>query len=161
MAEVEDCLDFFICRLAEISDARKTVLLGRTPYSKKVEIAKVLSQIRTDDAISRHENVFTGNLQHIKTCRDVVAHGAYLGRTRSYEYAFLSQSSGGPQGEAIALRVFTFSTCRVRTDADALENDIPNIEQFLQIESLRETHRAPTLRPHPKARKKSSPPQRR
>ena len=55
MAEVEDCLDFFICRLAEISDARKTVLLGRTPYSKKVEIAKVLSQIRTDDAISRHE----------------------------------------------------------------------------------------------------------
>ena len=49
-AELEDIVNLFICNLAEISESRMIVLLGKSAISKRVEIAEYLAKMGAAEA---------------------------------------------------------------------------------------------------------------
>jgi len=153
-AEIESCLDCFIQNVGELREDRMMILLGRSPYSAKIKIAKELCGIRTDMASKRHTEIFNEDLGRAQKCRNVVSHGTYIGRTSRMEYAFLTSDAAVSDENKHFLTVYTYSTKKIGAIANWCEAFIPIAEKSLQIESLREKQRAPNLHPHPKAQRK-------
>lgn len=150
VAELEHCATCFIANLAPLSEAQTNIILGKTTISARINIAKQLATLRKDQALSRHNAVFSREVEALISCRNILAHGAYLGRDKDGGYAFLSdQSQFSEYGFGQTVNSYTAET--VRGYADLLEASLPEIERLLHIEPLRGKRPPQGLRPHPKA----------
>jgi hypothetical protein len=154
-AEIEDILMLHICNLASISEAKAMVLLGRSPFSTKKALALQLAKLHSAEAVTTHNDVFNKNLTTFFKCRNVVAHGTFLGMDDNGHYAFLTAETDEKSdiGQLVKL-VQSYASETLKANADIAEAAIPHIEETLQVKSLRERSYCKSLEVHQRDRNK-------
>jgi hypothetical protein len=162
-AEMEDILDLFICGLAEISESKATILLGRTAVTRRVEIALELAKLRTDEAVTVHKKAFDSAFDDILYCRNVVSHGTFMG-TSEHGYVFRT-ALPGPTLTDQKLRLAVALPAQTIHDTAALATlRAAELEEFLQVKEQRAERQTQSLSPHNKSQplasaKRPPPPQ--
>jgi len=162
-AEIEDIIDLHIATLAEISESKATILLGRTAVTRRLEIAKHLAMTREGAALAAHNHAFDANFAEILKCRNAVSHGKLLGSTPD-GFAFLTADTAAPTGTAAIRIVIVFTALAIRQYAMMAEGAIPALEKHLKVQASREARLLRPLSPRRKARpqqaaNRSHPPQ--
>lgn len=150
-AEIEDCVNLFICNLAEINESKLLVLLGRTPISKKASIAEYLAKMNTKEAQELAEWAFNPNFFNTFKCRNAVAHGKLLGRNDEGAWSFVTSDTEAPDGPSAIQLALSVTTEYLEQVAEAAEKAIPLLEDRLKLKVLREGRYTRDLRPHRKA----------
>ena len=163
VAEMEDILDLFIGSLAQLSESRTTIMLGRTAISKKLEIALDLAKTRDDAALGHFKAAFDQTFLDIIECRNVVAHGKLLGETKE-GFAFLTTNPGPVREDSKIRIVVSYAGKTIEALAALAEIRVPEMEAFLQVADQRAERLLRPLLPHSKAqlqgkRSPPSPPQ--
>lgn len=153
-AEIEDLVDLFIAKLAETSEAKVWILLGRTAVTRKLEIAEQLASTRPDAALEVHKAAFDHHYYALIECRNAVAHGTLLGEDSGGMLHFLSASNLKPVGGRIARTVWGYTPEALTESADYAESLIPHLENLLDVKGLREARLPQLLSPHRKAQGK-------
>lgn len=149
-AELEDMLTLFICNLAEISEGKALIMLGRTPFSARSNIAHYLAKMNSQQALEIYRRTFESSVKNGVECRNAVAHGILLGLNQNGEYGFLTSKTSEPEGSAAIQLVACYSTKTLQSIADALEVRLPSFENILKIGSLRDKRRGQSLQGHRK-----------
>lgn len=151
-AEIEDIIDLHICNLAEISESKAAILLGRTAVTRRLEIAKTLAKTREGDAFERHNHAFSNEeFGDIIDCRNAVAHGKLLGENDDGDLSFLTMNTAMPDGDAAIRIVASYPPDAIRHFATMAEGAIAPLEKLLKVEALREERLHKPLLPHRKA----------
>lgn len=157
-AEIEDILTLHLCALANISEGQIMILLGKTPLSKKLEIARQFADARGPTARELFDSWFgTKGFQDLLACRNVVAHGVFLGRTESGHLAFRTVKSLNADETTVAAEVVCYDKNELSEVASSVELAILNLEKALQLQASRETRRGQSLDPRSKAQPKRPP----
>jgi hypothetical protein len=154
-AGIEDIVTLHICALAGISESQARVLLGRTAVTRRLDIASYLAEMREDAAAKFHKQAFPKDVREILDIRNAVAHGILLGATPDGHFAFATEKLVSPDSDAATHVVYSLAKDFIKECADRAEEFIPWATDFLQLQPLLDIRREPTLRPHPKGRKKS------
>jgi hypothetical protein len=150
MAEIEDMVDLHICNLAELSESKAFILLGRTAVTRRIEIAEALAILRTDDAHKVHKRMFDERYSDLVDCRNAVAHGTLIGKGEGRLY-FLSSNPGGKPNDGRAPRqVSSYTPHQIIKNAELAQELVPHYERHLQVEVLRAERLQRPLTPHPK-----------
>lgn len=150
-AEIEDVLDLFIGNLAELSETKVTILMGKTPISRKLEIASELAKIRPDAAAQAHKVAFDPVFSDILYCRNAVAHGSFMGTTED-GYVFRTANPGPIQDESKLRVVVCYPAETIHDFARVAEARIAELEGLLQVKEQRAERYTRPLLPHSKAR---------
>lgn len=150
VAEMEDILDLFIGNLAGLSESRTTIMLGRTAISRKLETAHELAKTREDKALEHFKTAFDEGFNDILECRNVVAHGKFLGKTEE-GYAFLTANPGPVRDDSKIRIVVSYSARTIVALAHLAEIRLPEMERYLQLEERRAERLLRPLLPHSKA----------
>jgi hypothetical protein len=163
-SEIEDIVDLHICNLAEISESKATILLGRTAVTRRIEIAETLAKTISEEALAIHKHAFSGGFSDIADCRNYVAHGKLLGVGPDGRYAFLTTKDGPPMNGAAIRVVASYSAEQIKLIARMAEDSIPRLERHLKVEALRAERLLRPLLPHRRAQgarnaKRKRPPQ--
>lgn len=153
VAELENCIDCFIMMLAEISEAKAVILLGRQGINSKIDLCFHLARIRDDNALDHFKHIFTDELRAIIKARNVVSHGCHIGNSSDGEMVFSSSEAHLSEGSSYAVNVYGYKLELLQLYADLIENAIPTIEGVLQISEIRQNRVKQKLRSHPKAQK--------
>jgi hypothetical protein len=151
-AEIEDLVTFFICTLAEISETRATVLLGKIGITQRIQIARYLAQLSGDKAVSVCNDAFDADFQAILDCRNAVAHGVFLGTVEEGRLAFLTRKTVRPETDAARQVVEAYAPVNIALYARTAEGAIPKLEAHLQVKELRRDRYLKPLSGHPKAK---------
>jgi hypothetical protein len=149
-AEIEDLINLFISRLANISESKTIVLLGRTPISRKLEIAMYLATMAGPNSVTLHKFIFDSSFLECQKCRNAVAHGILLGKTEDNRFAFLTAETLEPTGSSAIQTVISFKKKDIAVYARHAEQAVPQIEKLLQLSPLREKRLQQPLEPHRK-----------
>jgi hypothetical protein len=155
-AEVEDIIGLFICNLAEINPSKAHVLIGKSPISRKIEVARYLAKMGTKKAQELASWALNDQLQTILTIRNTVAHGVLMGRTKDDQWSFLTAKTEDPEGTSAIQVVGSFTTEYLEMVADAAETSIPTLEDHLSVKDARAERTARPLAPHRKGHKQAS-----
>lgn len=149
-ADIEDCVNLFICNLAEINESRMVAMLGRTPISKRVEIAEYLAKMNTQQAQELAEWAFNDDFWNTLRCRNVVAHGHLLGMNEEGLWSFITAQTELPEGPSARQLAVSYSTPYLEAVADAAEKAIPLLEDRLKLKDQRQERYGRPLSPHRK-----------
>lgn len=136
-AEIEDMTMLHICNLAEISEAKGMIIFERANYSRMRSTAEQLAKLHSKEALLVHKNVFTKNLNRIFHIRNVVAHGAFIGRNEEGSYIFLTAERYETEPDRLAKKAIAYSGEHLNAVAQAAEKTIPLIEGELKLKQLR------------------------
>lgn len=150
-AEIEDILELFIGALANLSESQACIFLGRSPISRKLEIAEALAKIRPDKALATYQEAFPDAFRDVLDCRNAVAHGVLIGISEEGEYAFLTTPSGQVKDGSSMRIVISYSAATISNIAGRAEAMIPYLEERLKVETQRAERLQRPLEPHPKA----------
>ena len=149
-AELDDILTLYICSLAEVSESHGAILLGRTPVSKKVEIAQYLAKMRGKIITEVHGNLFNTRYDEAIECRNVVAHGVFRGKGEDGRLYFRTSKSDEPIGKAAGKRVYGYTPNTINAIAISAEKLVPIFEKTLMLSALREKRLQQPVGAHPK-----------
>jgi|CXWL01.1.fsa_nt_gi hypothetical protein len=151
-AEIDDLITLYICNLAEISESRAVVLLGRTQASTKLDIAAYLAKMTGVKITALHSEIFGSGYREYRKCRNAVAHGVLLGETEDGQFAFLTSETAEPDAtdKATIQVVYSYSAQIIAIYAQRAEEAIPVITENLKLSSLRQTRLERPLQPHRK-----------
>ncbi len=156
-AELEDLVNLFICNLAEISESRMTVLLGKSAISKRVEIAEYLAKMGTTEAQELATWAFNEGFWNTFRCRNDVAHGVLLGKNEDGAWSFLTAKTEAPEGPSAIQIVSSYTLDFLKAMASAAEAAIPQLEERLKLKELRQARHGWPLAPHRKAQPQRAP----
>ena len=154
-AELEDIVNLFICNLAEISESRMVVLLGKSAISKRVEIAEYLAKMGTKSAQELAEWAFNEGFWNTFRCRNDVAHGVLLGKNEEDGWSFLTAKTEPPEGPSAIQIVASYETSFLEIMATTAEEAIPELEDRLKLKDQRTARHGRPLAPHRKAQRRS------
>jgi len=107
--------------LAEISETKATILIGRTAVTRRIEIAEQLASIRTDKALAVRKGAFNEQYYDIIDCRNAVAHGTLLGKDSNGNFAFPTASTAKPQDQKAMRYVFGYTAEQIIKFAERAE----------------------------------------
>lgn len=165
-AETEDLVNLHLCNLAETTESRIIVLLGKTAITRRLEMAEYLAQMAGEHVADLHKKVFNAGFREALECRNTVAHGLLLGETEDGSYAFLTSKAEVPTGKTAVQLAITYTAESIKEYARLAEDAVPLIEKHLRLGVLRRTRLGRPLHAHRKARpqripsaKKKPPPQ--
>jgi hypothetical protein len=166
-ADLEDVLNLWICKLSGITEAQSTALLGRSPISTKLAIAEGLAKLCREGEIELHKLVFDSNMTRLLGCRNAVAHGTLVGKTKQGRYVFRTAHTLGYDRDSVAVRAEAYDTKTLAAIARISENRIAAMSGVLGLGSLRRRrnwrrlpeHRAgqQKRKPSPKPRRQQKP----
>jgi hypothetical protein len=151
-AEIEDIITLHLCSVADISEGQAVLLLGRLAMSKKLTMAYTFAAARGGDNKARLDGCFDND--EYKAClkaRNVAAHGLLLGLTEEGKIAFRTVETTSASLDAVGLEAISFELEAFEIYAGMAENAIPQIEDRLGVQALREERRLRDLGGHPKA----------
>lgn len=149
-AEIEDLVNLFICNLAEINESRMVVMLGKTPISKRVEIAEYLAKLKSPNTAELADWAFNEGFWSTFRCRNTVAHGKLLGLSDDGAWSFITAQTEVPDGPSASQLAASYSTSYIEAVANSAEATIPLIEERLKLKAQREERYTRPLRPHRK-----------
>jgi hypothetical protein len=98
MAEIENLVDAYLCRLAHISDGQALILLGKSNQRTKLEMARYCATLAGPEHIALHKELFGAEaFDALVTCRNDLAHGALLGVNPDGYLMFMTSTRKNPQ----------------------------------------------------------------
>ncbi len=157
-AEIEDIIRLFVCKLANVDEGLEIVLLGRATISSRLKIAGTLARAHGGKAKELFVTFFESeNFKSIINCRNVIAHGVFLGRDEGGLLSFVTNTPDGTEEEGLRMEVVGLAEDHFRKVADAAEEFIPLLEHDLKVGASREARRKLTLAPHSKAQRQRTP----
>ena len=162
-ADIEDLVNLYICNLAQISESRALVLLGKAALTRRLEMAEYLAQMTGVEIATLQKQLFNSIFREALECRNSVVHGILLGKTAEEEYAFLTSKTEPPTGASAIQVAITYNAESISGYARLAEDAVPKIEKLLKLEGRRAKRLQQPLLPHRKARpprKPSSKPKR-
>lgn len=148
-AEIEDCITLHISNLAKISASLAVVLLGRTAVTRRLEIARYIANMREEAAQTAHKNTFM-NVESLFECRNVVAHGVFLGINEQGRFSFLTSNTTEPVAGSAMQIVQSFAHADIANAARMAQEALPIIERQLKLQALRGRRLQQPLLPHRK-----------
>jgi hypothetical protein len=156
-AEIEDSLNIYIYNLARTPEPAAVILLGRSPISAKLTMAKALSSLHHTDAIATTEKLFFGQeFSEAKECRNAAAHGIFLGAWgRPKHYAFLTDKVLEAVNFNMRREVVSYDLKTFKYHAAFAERWASHISSELELQPLREKRFQQSLLPHRKGLKKA------
>lgn len=157
-AEIEDLTFLFICQLAEVSESKAVAMLGRTPLSQLKKVALYLAKMRNDDALAAFKETFNDDFDRMIQCRNVVAHGVYLGLTAEGNYAFLTADTLDPEGGAATKIVRAYSATTLDAISQASFVWIKQMTERLKLDTLRDRRIGQSLADYRKGQSKAKKP---
>jgi hypothetical protein len=155
-AEIDDMINLHICNMGEVKEGVAAILLGRTPISGKLKIAAYLARLR---GVSKfHDSLFDFEFRELLKVRNVVAHGALLGKTHSGgRYAFLTDGQLEPSDMKLTREVSSFTAVDLKEYADQAMELSSFIESSLKLGAMRRKRFQQSLRAHRKSSPKPRP----
>lgn len=156
-AEIEDLVTLYICNLAEISESKALVLLGRAAITRRVEMAEYLALMTGLEIGKLHASIFNLEFREALECRNTVAHGLLLGQTEDGRYAFLTSKTEAPVGKAAIQVAISYDFHSIASYANIAERAVPLICTQLKLQELREARLQRPLLPHRKAQPQREP----
>lgn len=155
-AEIDDLVGFYMLRLTGLREGMLAILINRMPISEKLKRAEDLAKVHGPDFVKAHKVIFDGVFQEILQCRNIVAHGVLLGRTKTNRFAFLTASQLDPMDSKITREVVSYSArdlSMYAADAHAL---VSHIEHALKLSTLRKRCLPLSLLPHRRSQNRLS-----
>lgn len=149
-AELEDLVNLFICNLAEISETKMVVMLGRTNLRNRAQIAEYFSKLNTPEAQRLAVWTFSDGFWQIQSCRNAIAHGILLGIDEDGHWTFLTSRTETPEGGSAIQLVAGYTIEHLEEVAQAAEAAIPEYEDSLKLKALRQSRYGRPLNPHRK-----------
>lgn len=137
-ADLEDCLNLWICKLAGTTEATSALVLGRSNLNAKVAIAQSLSKVSGERSEQLHKKTFgSPGMRRLLDCRNAVAHGAYAGLTDRGGYVFVTNSTVDYNDGGITRRAdaYTIPTLGMIYAAAAMR--IEDFDVILGLRALR------------------------
>jgi hypothetical protein len=151
-ADIEELVTLYICNLAEISQSRALVLLGKTALVRRLEIAEYLAYMTGKEIAALHKQIFSSGFRESLECRNAVAHGIVLGKTNDGRFAFLTSKTELPTGTSAIQLAITYHHESIAEFAKVAEAAIPLLEKHLKLGELRAQRYQGSLLPHRKAK---------
>jgi len=151
-AEIEDLITLYICNLAELSESRASILLGRTAITRRLAMAAYLAKTTGPEITALHAQLFNAGFEECLLCRNTVAHGVLVGLTDENRFAFLTDKTEDPLGDSAIRIVISYTHEDIKIYADLAESAIPIITYNLKLETLRDRRLQQSLLPHRKGR---------
>jgi hypothetical protein len=152
VAELEDVVTLYLCRLAKLSDGHSIVLFGNMPLSRKIQITRTFAQAKGErEAAICKEHLDSEPLRAVIEFRNTVAHGRFIGITDGDRLAFrtfrrLDVDPTSITIEVVSYRVEDFLNCAI-----AAEEAVGIFEESFRVKQAR-AERAPNyVNPHTKA----------
>jgi hypothetical protein len=149
-AEMEDLVNLFICNLAEISETKMVVMLGKTNLRTRAQIAEYFSKLNTPQAQELAKWAFSDGFWNIQTCRNCIAHGVLLGKDEDGHWTFLTSRTETPEGTSAIQLVAGYTIEHLEEVARVAEEAIPQYEDRLRLKGLRQARYGRPLSPHRK-----------
>jgi len=153
-AEIEDIITLYIIDLAEISEAKAIIMLGRMPITRRLDIAKTLAHVTGEKITKLHEKLFNPMFFDVLACRNDVTHGTLMGRTGEGRLAFLTSKTDPQIDGKLHQDVSTYTPHDIKGLAKAAEDAVPILETQLKLQASRQERLDKPLVPHRKGRKK-------
>lgn len=153
-AEIEDIVDLFISNLAEISEIRMAILLGKTAITRRITIAEQLAATRKDAASKVCSALFDEPYRDAIDCRNAVAHGSLLGSCPSGLFYFLTSHLGGSSEQTTSRQVFAYAPHAIAEHAITAVHLVEKFEQLAKVGASRAERLQQPLAPHPKAQRR-------
>lgn len=137
-ADLEDCLNLWICKLSDIDESRAAVLLGRTNISTKLATAEALSKLRAGGAPELHRKAFGPPVDQLLQCRNAVAHGALAGETDDSHLLFVTNVNTEYKEAELQRRADAYSIGTLNVIAMGAELLVSRLDDLLGLAALRE-----------------------
>jgi hypothetical protein len=150
-AELEDMAMLFVCSLTTLSEAKVLLMLGRNQVTRNIEIATQLARHESSDAASAFLSCFNQDYEQIRSVRNDVAHGVFLGFAYGGDMTFISRKTLGT-GEVVMQAASCFSLAELEKVSEVSAGMVSGFPAVLQIKALRETRSQQFLQPRPKGR---------
>lgn len=151
-AEIEDLINLYLCRIADISEAHAIILLGRISGASRLKLAETFAVTRGEAVAAQHKACFGDQrFSDITRCRNTVAHGILLGKTENGEIAFQIHEPQADEGRVIQT-VDAYSPDAFKVLADRAEHLIPQFVDILMLGPSLQTRQSQALGPHRRAR---------
>ena len=152
-SEIEDLLTLYLCELAQMKEGQFVILLGRTPVSKKVKLAKDFAEAHGPEEVDKFDRCFSNEqFKTIFAMRNAVAHGLLLGETDEGKIAFrLVDAVGWGELGQVSILVTSYAPEDFGIVAEMAEDGVPKLEAILKLQDQRAERRARPLDPHRKS----------
>ncbi|MEE9434067.1 MAG: hypothetical protein V3V15_07495 [Sphingorhabdus sp.] len=155
-AKIEHAVDVYLAAACAINGSHMTLLVSRSPISKKLEIGAYLAGMRGDEEKESWAKIFNTDFWELLRCRNTLAHGVLLGVDGDGLYSLLTSNTDIPQnGTAIQL-VRGFHPDFIANMSAKAEYLADNLPDFLSLKTSFDRSLQGPLLPHRKAQKKTT-----
>lgn len=158
-ADLEDCLNLWICKLLKCDEAGSAVILGRSNIATKITIALGLAKLTGKRATELHEEAFDEAIDQLLSCRNAVAHGAFAGETDDGWIVFVTNVNSDYTEANLVRRADSFTVGNLNVIAHGAERRVSQLDDLLGLRALRDKRRwqqAPVRPAHPPKGKKGA-----
>ncbi|PHS77723.1 MAG: hypothetical protein COB56_02035 [Robiginitomaculum sp.] len=152
-AEIENLINLYISGLAQLSESRTGVLLGRMSISGKIEKAGYLASMTGKMITEIHSNLFNSDFGDMLRCRNVMAHGHFLGKTEDGSFAFRTNQTLNPSDGEASYVVASYPKSEIIRTAKVLGEYIEHTIKLLNLQTSLDKQSLPFLKAHPKGRR--------
>jgi hypothetical protein len=160
-ADFEDCLNLWICKLSDVSEAKSAVILGRSNTAAKLAIALGLASMHGEHALKRHKAAFDGNADSLLSCRNAVAHGVFAGESDDNGLVFVTATNVGYEEAELQRRADVYYLQTLKDVAANGREWVSRLDDHFGLSALRKRRqwqRSPVLpKRQPKGRQGAKP----
>lgn len=156
VAEMENCIECFIAKVAGVSETQAQMLLGRSQLNNKITAARNLAALRTDKAVDHFLAIDTPEFRASIAVRHAIAHGVYIGKIDGKPAFRTNQFDFDADKKQLQTNIVSYDSKYLAQLAEFLSFLVPRAEDVLRVRALRGKRLQQDLQPHPKARKPSS-----
>ena len=149
-AEIEDILTLHICKLLGTTESKGIIVLGRTGFNKKVEIAQFLGKLTGAETVKIHQSIFDDAFKDASAARNAVAHGSLVGKTADGFYTFRTVDATGHDGASATLKTLGLREGDVANYATMAGLIITSCKSKLLLASSPDKRHELLLQPHHK-----------
>jgi hypothetical protein len=158
-AYIEYLVTLYLCKLADITEGKALVLLGRMQPSARLKLAETFAETKGKPFLDLHREAFDNEHYHgLITCRNTAVHGFLLGKTDNGRIAFVVQEPAGTDSNKVYQTVRAYMPGDFADAATVAEGVIPQIINRFELRPLLDKRRAQALSAHPKAHRQQAKP---
>lgn len=152
-AEIEELLTLFISALAKINQSQAVIMLSRAQLSRRLSMAEQLATLSGGKPLERYNLCFgSAAFKDAHTCRNVMAHGIYLGVDSAGMLAFLTDKTDAPVGASTMQLVACYQPETILSWSKWAAENIEPMAEALGLKPWLKRHQPQPLLPHRKGR---------
>lgn len=150
-AQIEELITFFIMNLTNLDEATATLVLGKTAPTRRLEMVAYLAETQGGEHFAAYKRLFGPAYREVVLCRNVVAHGSFMGLDDEGRYTFLIDTMEMPEKGQPFKKVISLNEADLSHFTNDAEQLRKMIETDLMLEPLQQRRLQQSLTRHHKA----------